>query len=186
MKKIYFLLLAVVFVFSGCEKDDICDGSTPTTPRIIIEFYDISNPAVLKNVRNLKVIATGMEEGVVLDETANSLTPYLSNASKIALPLKTSEDNTQYQFILNFGNTNEALIFTDVIDFNYQRTQEYVSRACGFKTMFKLNLPSDPLAPIALNNNNSGQFIPGNWIKGIEINESTIESENEVHVKILF
>ncbi|MGK4568739.1 DUF6452 family protein [Flavobacterium sp. 3HN19-14] len=190
MKKIFLLLLACAFAFSGCEKDDICDGSTPTTPRIVIEFYDYSNPAVLKKVTNLKVIGikeddpnaeVEEDEGVVLNETAGSLTPYLSNESKIALPLRTAGDRTRYKFILNFGNANEALVLTDLVTFNYTRSEEYVSRACGFKTMFNLNLPTDPSAPIVVNNGN-----PGNWIKGMEITESKIETENETHVKIFF
>jgi hypothetical protein len=50
MKKI-LLLLFVAFFFSSCEKDDIC--SEDNTPRLIIEFYDIANPANTKNVSSL-------------------------------------------------------------------------------------------------------------------------------------
>mgnify|MGYP006353373257 FL=1 len=46
MKKTILLLLAVAFTFSSCEKDDICDANTPTTPRLVIGFYDFLNPAI--------------------------------------------------------------------------------------------------------------------------------------------
>ena len=36
MKKI--LLLLAFIALSSCEKDDICDATTITTPRLIIEF----------------------------------------------------------------------------------------------------------------------------------------------------
>ena len=52
MKKIVLLLLLTI-TFSGCEKDDVCTDET--TPRLILEFYDISNPSNFKNVLNLKV-----------------------------------------------------------------------------------------------------------------------------------
>ena len=52
MKKIYLLFL-IAITFSSCEKDDICDANTPTTPRLIIDFYDATNPTALKNVINL-------------------------------------------------------------------------------------------------------------------------------------
>ena len=60
MKQLFLLLLLSVF-FSSCEKDDICDTNTPTTPKIVIEFYDVANPTTLKNVTNLGVIAPGFK-----------------------------------------------------------------------------------------------------------------------------
>ena len=48
MKKIISFLLLFAFGLSGCEKDDICDANTPTTPRLIISFYDYNNPTVKK------------------------------------------------------------------------------------------------------------------------------------------
>ena len=59
MKKILALLL-ITLSFSGCEKDDICTDET--TPRLILEFYDISNPANLKTVLNLKVKGVGQTD----------------------------------------------------------------------------------------------------------------------------
>ena len=51
MKKLIITSIALVIAFSfwNCEKDDICEDGTPTTPRMIIEFYDNLNPTAKKN-----------------------------------------------------------------------------------------------------------------------------------------
>ncbi len=77
MKKI-FLFLLISFSFLSCEKDDICDATTPTTPRLVIEFYDslIATPT-LKNLTNFKAVATGMDEGVVFNSALTDSSRYL-------------------------------------------------------------------------------------------------------------
>ena len=88
MKKIVFITLSLLLAVSfwNCEKDDICAEGTPTTPRVIIEFYDAANPTVLKNVTNLRVEEFGTNEGVVFNETLDETNEarYLTNGNKIA------------------------------------------------------------------------------------------------------
>ena len=60
MKKIISLLLLFTFGLSSCEKDDICDANTPTTPRLVITFYDNAAPTTLKTVTNLKVVGAAL------------------------------------------------------------------------------------------------------------------------------
>jgi len=50
MKKYIITSLALLLAVSfwNCEKDDICAETTPTTPKLVIEFYDNANPTVLK------------------------------------------------------------------------------------------------------------------------------------------
>ena len=51
MKKIILLVFVLALSFSSCEKDDICDANTPTTPRLVIGFYDFLNLSIpLKTV----------------------------------------------------------------------------------------------------------------------------------------
>jgi hypothetical protein len=100
MKKIFLLLF--VFSLLGCEKDDICDAETPTTPSLVVEFYDISNPTVLKNIVNLKI----KEQGVASDLGV------FNSVSKIKLPLNTNGTSVNYSFVLNSSdadNDNEDL-----------------------------------------------------------------------------
>lgn len=174
MKKIYGLLLAFAFTFSGCEKDDICVAETPTTPRLVIEFYDVNEPTVLKNITNLALEP---------DETGLN-TLVFNGVSKILVPLKTTEDSTKFNFTLNFENPNPVLVYTDILEFNYSRNTVYVSRACGFKTLFNLNNDIALADPYILNNNPA--LTVGVWIKNIIVEKYNLETENETHIKIYF
>lgn len=167
MKKIVFITLSLLLAVSfwNCEKDDICASGTPVTPRVIIEFYDAADPSVLKNVTNLGVIAPTFSEGKAFN-----------NVSKIEVPLRTTADGTTLNFIQNGSDTNTTNDNVDEITFNYQRVDEYISRACGFKTLFYLN-DTNPIE-LTVDGNN--------WIQSIEVLQPNIETENEVHVKIYF
>ena len=173
MKKI-FLVLLVAFSFSSCEKDDICDAATSTTPRLVIEFYDnlIATPT-LKSLTKLKAVATGMDEGVVFNSALTDSSRYLSNSSKVYLPLDPSANTTTYTLTNNFG---AATANADVLTFDYTKNEVYVSRACGYKYLFNLtNTNTDILTPDT-----------DNWIKNIIIVKPNLETENEVHIKIYF
>lgn len=164
MKKILFGLFSVLFTMSlfNCEKDDICEEGTPTTPRMIIEFYDNNNPTNKKTVTDLKVTANGLTSSLEFNAV-----------SKIELPLKVNENTVNYSFVLNSKSTTIAL--EDKLDINYTRKDVYISRACGYKTVFSLNSP-----------NGMTLSTPKNWIQEIAVQKSTIENENETHVKIFF
>jgi hypothetical protein len=181
MKKtlIVSLLFLLTFSFSSCEKDDICDANTPTTPRLVIDFYDISNPSVLKNVTNLKVIGEGMTEGIIFNPSATGDSQYLVNDNTISIPLKTDVNSTTYRFILNSGNANPTLIDIDEVTFNYTRNDVFVSRACGFKTLFVF----DPTNTIV---HTSVPATKLKWMQYISVEKSNIDNENETHIKVFF
>jgi hypothetical protein len=182
MKKIVLLVLAA-FAFSNCEKDDICDATTSTTSRLVIEFYDISNPTTLKNVTKLRVKADGVTQSLTFNETLPESNPdrYLYTGNKISIPLKTSSqtnETTNYSFFINsdvVGLQNE-----DRLTINYTQNNVFVSRACGYKTIFTLN--SSPNGIIGSDSTPPDTF----WIQGINIVTSNIENENEIHVKLFF
>ncbi|PWB25734.1 DUF6452 family protein [Flavobacterium sp. HTF] len=175
MKKIISFLLLFAFGLSGCEKDDICDANTPTTPRLIITFYDINNPTVRKKVTNLKVIGLDQDEGIIFNEAAIDEAKYVITTDSIAVPLKTDAETTTYDFILNSGNPNASSENKDRIKFNYTHQETYVSRACGFKSIFQsLTLQrTDPNAD-------------GLWMQNIFIINPNIEYENGTHIKVFF
>ncbi len=166
MKKISLILLVLSVTFSSCEKDDICDAATATTPKLIIEFYDVLNPTVLKNVTNLAVKEIG----------STSVLSFASE-SKIQLPLKTNEDITKYSLILN--STDVTIDNEDFLQFNYTRQNIFVSRACGYKTIFTL----DPTTPYIKTETSTPD---GYWIQNITVETSNITTENETHIKIYF
>ncbi|WP_293894351.1 DUF6452 family protein [Flavobacterium sp.] len=164
MKKILALLIITISL-SSCEKDDICTDDT--TPRLILEFYDISNPSVLKPVIN--VLVTG--EGQTALGTFN-------NVSKIKLPLDITHDTTKYSLISNSTSLTDA--DEDVLQFNYTRQNVFVSRACGYKTIFELN--ASPNGVIKTDATPADGF----WIQDINILTTNIDNENETHIKIYF
>jgi hypothetical protein len=173
MKKIILLLFVIALSFSGCEKDDICDANTVTTPRLVISFYDVNNSSVSKNVTNLKIIGEGITEGI----TFNGST--LINGSTVSIPLKTDADATTFSFILNYGSTNPALVNEDILRFNYVREELFVSRACGFKTNYTL----DPQTPYV---HTDAATADQKWIQYIAVKNSIIANENETHLEIYF
>ena len=174
MKKIISLLFLFLSL-SSCEKDDIC--AEETTPQLVIEFYSIINNATLKDDVDLKVKGTGAADFIVFNTSLSSTDTnrYLYTGNKITLPLKVNGTSTEYSLILNSSssiNSNE-----DFLNFNYVTNSVFVSRACGYKTVFQLNdsngvIKSDTTTPEIF------------WIKGMSILTSNITTENEIHIKI--
>lgn len=167
MKKIVFITLSLLLAVSfwNCEKDDICAEGTAVTPRVIIEFYDATNTTVLKSVTNLGVIEPTFTTGLSF-----------TGVSKIEVPLRTTADLTSLNFIQNGSDSDTTNDNIDLLTFNYVRNDVYISRACGYKTVFYLDT-TNPIELIADGNN---------WIQNIEVIQPNIETENEVHVKIYF
>ncbi|WP_223033513.1 DUF6452 family protein [Hanstruepera marina] len=139
MKKIALFL--VLLMALGCEKDDICPDDTVTTPRLTIEFFDIEtiedqNP---KNVTRLRA------QGVDNDNPVPDLDG-TSRKQKILLPLKTTTEDpngesftTEYTIWRNYQVDGNGTVTgnPDVITITYTTRNEYVSRGCGFKSIFE-------------------------------------------------
>lgn len=165
MKKILLsltLLCSVVYFFS-CEKDDICAATTATTPALVIEFFDTENPETPKNVTNLALRENGVKDS--LDSNA---------VSKIRLPLNSGSNQVKYYFYQNYNSTDGTFENVDTLEINYTRKNEFISRACGFKTLFYLNETN------GVNLINDGN----NWLKSPLLITPNILNENETHLKI--
>ena len=123
-----------------CERDDICPEDVPTTPRLILEFFDVSNQENNKNVPNLRIQGVGNDEALS-DYTGSS------TVSEVELPLKTDESSTSFSFRRDYaiddngtpGDTSDDFVTgnEDIITINYITENVYVSRACGYKTIYK-------------------------------------------------
>jgi hypothetical protein len=186
MKKIICLLLIFTFGLSSCEKDDICDPDTPTTPRLVISFFENNAPTIAKSVEDLKVVGEGSPggKGIIFNETATDSTMYVTNANTISIPLKTDGTSTTYSFTYDAYNVNPAARNTDVITFHYTGKNVYVSRACGFKTIFTLDPNStDPLSSPFVQTDPAGD---GLWMRRLILQTYNIDNENETHLKIYF
>jgi len=167
MKKIT-LYISLIFLslltFLSCEKDDICIEEN--TPLLIIRFFDIDNPKEYKKVIRLKVQIEGID-GDYINETITQLT------DSIAIPIKVTEDITRFKLILNGNDDDDTNDNEDVFDLNYVREDVFVSRSCGYKTLYydvKTTLVNDG----------------DNWIKSIKTvkDPQDILNEKSDHVKI--
>jgi hypothetical protein len=176
LKTITFSLVLMVLLLSGCEKDDICAETTQTTPKLVLRFYDITSQDDTKNVTALRV--TGLDDN---NEEITITNLSLVTTDSITLPLRTDAHETKFTFHLDYevddNGTPEdpdddiVLGNSDIVTISYQREDVYVSRACGFKTIF---------------NNVSFSFEADadNWIINSEIINATVENEFAAHVKI--
>lgn len=148
MKKIITLFILFCCIALSCERDDICTSDSGTTPRLTIAFYNIENPEQQnpKNVFRFRVQGEGNNETLPeLDGTKNK--------QKILLPLKTvTEDvtglyTTKYKLHKNYrvndndtpDNPDDDFVTgnEDILTISYTTRQVYVSRACGFKSVFE-------------------------------------------------
>lgn len=116
MKKSHILIFGIILSFFSCEVDDIC--LEPTTPQLIIRFYDIANPTNKKAVNSLNIWIVG-KDSIIKNKKTDS----------IAIPLKTGANITTYKF-----SSSNAV---DEITYSYERNEVFVSRSCGYKIIFK-------------------------------------------------
>ncbi len=159
-------ILALATTFSSCEKDDICALTTETTPRLLMEFFNSAIPSDNKNVTDLQIAATGETSAITYN-----------NASKILVPLKTTEDTVEFNLTIFASSEDPAVRNVDRLVFNYARNEVYISRACGYKIDFLLNQGNG----IVLSDPDGSQ-----WIKSIRVVQPTIITENTTHVKVFF
>lgn len=166
MKKttLYFSLIILLSILWSCEKDDICIEEN--TPLLIIRFFDNEDPTEYKKVTNLKVQIEGID-GDYTNETITVLT------DSIAIPVKVNEDITRFKLILNGNDQDETNDNEDTFDLNYIREDVFVSRSCGYKTLYY------DVKTTLINDND-------NWIKEIKTvkDSQDILNQNSDHVKI--
>jgi len=157
--KILILFIGLGF-FTQCEKDDICISSVEGTPDLIVLMLENKN-----NTQKTPSVFTIRPLG-----TENILA--VSSGDSLALPLQITEAVTQFEFILNQGSQDENI---DTLQINYQRVDQFINRACGYRANFILDQ-----SPILILNSGN------NWIKGAVILKDTISDETAAHLGILF
>jgi len=165
LKYTFCICVGSILLLASCERDDICAASTPTTPLLIIRFYDAANPTELKAVSNLDIIENGT--GITESGTFSS--------DSIAIPLRTNMDITSLELILNSTSDiddTENPINADLINFEYTRSEDFISKACGFRVIYndlqEFRAPQDD----------------GFWIQNLIIDNSTIDNETTAHIRI--
>jgi hypothetical protein len=157
MKKSFFYIQFITFIFSSCEKDDIC--LLPTTPKLILRFYDTANQTEFKSPTSLSIWAEGKD----------TLSTYTNVAlESIAIPLNTNGTQTVYNFKTS-ATGNIADNKYNTLTINYTTEEIFVSRSCGLKSIFNtVTITSD-----------------NGWFQSFTPNSlTTIDNETSAHVKI--
>lgn len=163
----FVFILAILYTISSCERDDICAENTPTTPLLIIRFIDNNDGVTFKSPTDLRVKSTDS------DITENFLDAITQDS--IAIPLKTTELITEFEFTVNANSEDPDIIAnTDTVSFQYSTSEEYVSTACGFRVTYS-----------GLTETLTAEDSEGNWIKDIIIQQREVNNENAAHVYIL-
>lgn len=161
MKRIFFFVLGLIILNLGCTRDDICPPEVSKTPLLIVSFYNAENPEARKAVNEFTIVNDGDEFSLFTPVTTDS----------IAIPLYTGADFTNYFFI---ANASDDLPKEDYVSLTYQRENEFINRACAFRTNFK-NLEINLAPP----NQQS-------WIENIITLSDSINArnQNEAHIYI--
>jgi hypothetical protein len=148
---IFSFLVGLFFFFISCEVDDICIEKV-ITPKMIVKFYDAAAPTKVKKITGIYVWAEGKDSLYIS-----------SSVDSISIPLNTLTNSTKY--LLSVDKIVDTLIV------NYDKTNVFVSRSCGYKTNFSIS---------------SVPYLSQHWTMGIELNETPqpIENEFKAHVKI--
>lgn len=161
MIKNVLLLLGILFLMPGCSRDDICTADTPKTPLLIIKFFNNENPEATKTVIGFTIFRPQDEFSLFAPVSTDS----------IAIPLDTKVDFTEYYFV---SNANDSIPSEDFIRFSYSRQDEFINRACAFRTNFnELNFSID--TPTSQS-----------WIDAINIRTDSVNArnQNEAHLSI--
>ncbi|CAL2107533.1 conserved hypothetical protein [Tenacibaculum sp. 190524A02b] len=161
MKKYFFIISALGFIFlSSCEKDDFC-VQTPITPSLILRFYDKSDATKLKSVQRFSIVAASKGTDSLFTG---------QNTDSIAIPLNGLANKTVYTLKMNDINNLAVDNKTATLTIDYSVEEEYISRSCGYRFIFK-DIKISSSSP--------------SWIDRLSTNEVTIVNlQNKAHVQV--
>ena len=188
MKYYKYSLLIIAILLLGCERDDICAEGTPTTPRLLIEFFDAADTETLKSVTRLSVYGEDLVTSGLPEDTATAEGVALifnSNSNAIELPLLIGDEGieTTTRYILerdtNLRIDGDAATDSnnDILVVKYTPQFVYVSRACGVKSIFT-NLE------VSVESNDASQWIQNTALANTTETQITVENEDATHVQI--
>lgn len=187
MRYIKLSIILLVFIVAAtqvsCERDDLCPETTQTTARLVMEAFDVSLPDDSKNIFGLRI--EGIDDngdGIGVLDGYNIVT-----SSDLILPLRTDSDVTKYKVHRDYAyddndtpdDTSDDIISgnEDIITITYIREEVFVSRACGYRTIFnnvQIRIDVDGVDD-------------DEWIRSIqtENDNQIVENEAEAHFTLL-
>ena len=126
MKKYIFIIFICLIGISSCEKDDFCVQDS-ITPNLVLRFYDKDDVFQLKQVERFSIIAQGKTDSLFTNRTTDS----------IAIPLNSLSEETVYTLKMNNIDGSKATNQTATLTIKYDSEDDYISRSCGFRVVFK-------------------------------------------------
>ncbi|MGB0838292.1 MAG: DUF6452 family protein [Flavobacteriaceae bacterium] len=144
----FLFIVCTLILLTSCENDDIC--VEPGTPLIHITFHDAEFRELRKPVNSLTV-------------SSQDYGNYIQNSTtdSIAIPMDLTLNTTPYTF--------ESEDIDNDLEFSYDKQDEFVSRACGYKsTFYNLDLV----------------LLKQTWIESFEIINSEILDDSTTAIKI--
>lgn len=164
MRKIWFVAFLALGL-SACEKDDICDGGESVTPNVMIRLFDRLDPEVLKSAVKIAAVSEGFND-----------TLFFRSTSTINLPLQINTNETAWNLTLYVPTvTNDTTYFKDQLRFTYTPEAMYVSKACGYKTIFhEFN---------AVRTTNAST---GTWIQSINRLTNELINTDNAHINLYY
>ena len=156
--KTYILALAILLVYSSCEKDDVCVENDSVYVNLV--FYSAEDGSTAKSVSGFSLLDLNGDIVRNYDNTT---------VASIALVLPTNQSS--YDLILQKRTEvdGSTINTNDTLNFSYTPKATYVSRACGYIRIYSdLSIQSTR-----------------NWISEVIVNTPEINSNNDEHVAIL-
>jgi hypothetical protein len=165
MKKL--LLIVGLLLFVGCEPDDVCSESTPTTPRFVISFFNINDIESSKTVGGLYAVGLDDQNNDVPISGEN-----VESRAEIRLPLNGTQNQSRFKLYKSYDVVDgEVQGNPDEITIAYTTETVYVSRACGYKNTYTIQ-------GISIESDSDL------WMISPEILTNSVTNEDETHVKI--
>lgn len=154
-----------IWLFVGCEKDDICIAGD--TPKMRISFFSASEETKEKAPSQLLIVGKDKTTPVP------TLSPGSSSVTSGLIPLKPNASETEFYMVTNASIDSEGVVSgnIDALILTYNTSPKFISKACGYIVNYENLIPV--LTPDS-----------DNWIKRIEVITPTISNETDLHVKI--
>lgn len=126
MKKYFLFIVGLLFVLTGCQHNDICIEEQPSTPKLIVKFFDSEITRQVKPIDDFNAREVGSEDFYFDAPVTDTV---------LSLPLKTDKEFTTYEFVVNQEDSVEQK--SDTLKFVYKPVDVYISRPCGFISNFE-------------------------------------------------
>jgi hypothetical protein len=158
LKAFRLLFLCCILLFQGCEDDEICIEALSS--RLHVEI----KPALSTSVFGINSVAVAETNGSDIEVVAGSPTSF-----KVLLPLQKTTATFKIDLLFASTDPNQTKSpITEFLTINYTTKNQYISKACGFKTKYE-----------NLNYTTTGELL---------VNEpkTTINNENETHLTLQY